>query len=561
MEYPARCVPDRPGACATLLAVRRRDRLGYAIYALATLMMFAVAFTRLSPALMFPYFPLRYPGITPAQIGAFASIYFYVYCALQPFTGVIVDTVKPRWTIFAASLFLAAGNFIVGFSKDLTVDYVGRAIAGIGGAAVYVPLLKIISLWFPKSKFNLMSNIFIASNGLISFIMTIPFRYLITWLNLRFDNDAFSIMFVAIAVYTVIMSILYVALARDSPAALGLPPVDPVLDSVDAGACGARRSLTRNNYDAIAASPVQADASPSPPAPEQGRDPGRAGAPDAADGPAGPAQTPAEAAPAEETGTTAALEATLATPGTPAADPPAAPQPGAPRYSFATSMRLMFRSRAAGQLFLLMATYFISFGSNFLMQATLGITWIASVTGDATQIPALIQGYMFLLGIPSAFLQNYLANTLGRKKAQLVTLVINIFVYGALALVSKYYRELWTFWVIYTVIGVFTSPGPAIAYTMLKESFPVELAGTAMGFYNLGPFLGSAAMQNIAPAIMGTQRSVYDRFAVLGWFLAGVNLIPLCLMCATTETHDLPARRRPAQRPRIQADAARTGTL
>lgn len=69
-----------------------------------------------------------------------------------------------------AGIFMTAGSLVIAFPRNLAIVYFGRSLVGIGAAFVYVPILKLIALWFPIHKFGLLTGIMVALGGLGGFL-------------------------------------------------------------------------------------------------------------------------------------------------------------------------------------------------------------------------------------------------------------------------------------------------------------------------------------------------------------------------------------------------------
>lgn len=87
-------------------------------------------------------------------------------------------------------------------------------------------------------------------------------------------------------------------------------------------------------------------------------------------------------------------------------------------------------------------------------------------------------------------------------------------------------------------LGLFTSAVVVVGFTMAKELFPVQIAGTSTGLANLFPFAGGAVFQPILGHILETQGKIGNAFTVEGYrqaflalFACGVValLASLCL--------------------------------
>jgi hypothetical protein len=87
------------------------------------------------------------------HLSLFSSTYFSAYGVLQPFTGILVDVVKPAFPIAALS------PFICGSSRTFAIGCIGRLFVGIGCGPVFVPCCRFVANWFPLQYFPRLSGI------------------------------------------------------------------------------------------------------------------------------------------------------------------------------------------------------------------------------------------------------------------------------------------------------------------------------------------------------------------------------------------------------------------
>lgn len=120
------------------------------------------------------------------DLGVFSSIYFYPYAILQPFAGLLADTVDPAIVIGICQLIAGLGGIICGFSKTLSVGMFGRFLVGLGCGPTYVPITRTIANWFPLSMYAQMCGVALAiaavggicaQGPLSSFAENIGWRY------------------------------------------------------------------------------------------------------------------------------------------------------------------------------------------------------------------------------------------------------------------------------------------------------------------------------------------------------------------------------------------------
>jgi MFS family permease len=90
-------------------------------------------------------------------------------------------------------------------------------------------------------------------------------------------------------------------------------------------------------------------------------------------------------------------------------------------------------------------------------------------------------------------------------------------------------------------LGIFSSAVVVIAFTMNKELFPVEIAGTATGLINLFPFAGGAVFQPFVGYILERHGKVEEAFTLAGykaalWVLFISAMIAFGAVLMTKET-------------------------
>jgi MFS family permease len=104
----------------------------------------------------------------------------------------------------------------------------------------------------------------------------------------------------------------------------------------------------------------------------------------------------------------------------------------------------------------------------------------------------------------------------GRKPIMLLSGIAMIIITGFLAFytdgISKFGLYLICFF-----LSVFSSAIVVIAFTMNKELFPVQMAGTATGLINLFPFAGGAVFQPVVGYILERFGKIGDNFTLTGY--------------------------------------------
>ncbi len=113
-------------------------------------------------------------GWTKAEIQVAFTIFILLETWLVPFEGAIVDRIGPRWMILAGGV----GTFLARASS-LGMLYLGGAIAGFAGGAVYGTCVGNALKWFPDKR-GLCAGLTAAGFGAGAAITIAPIRSMIT---------------------------------------------------------------------------------------------------------------------------------------------------------------------------------------------------------------------------------------------------------------------------------------------------------------------------------------------------------------------------------------------
>lgn len=153
------------------------------------------------------------------DLGVFSSIYFYPYAILQPFAGLLADTVDPAIVIGICQLIAGIGGLICGFSPNISVGMFGRFLIGLGCGPTYVPITRTIANWFPLSMYAQMCGVALAiaavggicaQGPLSSFAKNVGWRYA----------------FYGIGGIDILFSITQLIFVRGDPTTFGYEPVN-----------------------------------------------------------------------------------------------------------------------------------------------------------------------------------------------------------------------------------------------------------------------------------------------------------------------------------------------
>lgn len=115
--------------------------------------------------IIFTHYSIRYnygillPEMLPSlaiskfEAGMIYTSYFIGYTLLSPFLGLMVDRFDARKIITLFLIILGLGTLLMGLSNTLMEASLSFALAGIGCAACWVPIIVVIQRWFKKKAF------------------------------------------------------------------------------------------------------------------------------------------------------------------------------------------------------------------------------------------------------------------------------------------------------------------------------------------------------------------------------------------------------------------------
>ncbi len=117
-------------------------------------------------------------GWTKAEIQVAFTIFILLETWLVPFEGAIVDRIGPRWMVLAGGVATFLAWFVNSQASSLGMLYLGGAIAGFAGGAVYGTCVGNALKWFPDKR-GLCAGLTAAGFGAGAAITIAPIRAMI----------------------------------------------------------------------------------------------------------------------------------------------------------------------------------------------------------------------------------------------------------------------------------------------------------------------------------------------------------------------------------------------
>ena len=195
--------------------LRRLWRHRWAIFTVLAIGYFFVYFHRMSVSVVGQEMVEEVGG----TIGILSSAYFWTYTAMQIPCGLLTDRFGPRISSTAFLLLASAGSLLTFAGDEFWMMVLGKMMIAAGMAVVYVPLMKLISVWFPKSDFAVLSGIVIAVGNVGAIAASGP-------LSMLADALGWREVFLVLGVVTLILAAACAFVIRDHPSHRGLPSVE-----------------------------------------------------------------------------------------------------------------------------------------------------------------------------------------------------------------------------------------------------------------------------------------------------------------------------------------------
>lgn len=138
-------------------------------------------------------------GWTKAEIQIAFTIFILLETWLVPFEGAIVDRIGPRWMIFAGGIATFLAWFINSRASSLGMLYLGGAVAGFAGGAVYGTCVGNALKWFPDKR-GLCAGLTAAGFGAGAALTIAPIRSMINTDGYQHTFLVFAIIYGAIII-------------------------------------------------------------------------------------------------------------------------------------------------------------------------------------------------------------------------------------------------------------------------------------------------------------------------------------------------------------------------
>ena len=129
--------------------------LSYFMWLLATLFFSFQFILRLWPGLMMDNISLQF-GISATGFGLLASVYYWGYALMQIPLAIMLDRFGPKYLLFISATICGLASILFSYADNLYIALFSRFLIGVGSAAGFLTVSKVISQWFPKNRYSQM---------------------------------------------------------------------------------------------------------------------------------------------------------------------------------------------------------------------------------------------------------------------------------------------------------------------------------------------------------------------------------------------------------------------
>jgi sugar phosphate permease len=132
-------------------------RRAWAVYGAAVAVYILAVFTRSSLGVAGLLATQRF-GIAAAQLSIFTMVQLLVYAAMQIPVGALLDRYGPKRILLVGLTLMTAAQFGFAFAETFPEGVVARIFVGMGDSMVFIPLLRIVALWFPPLRIPIVTQ-------------------------------------------------------------------------------------------------------------------------------------------------------------------------------------------------------------------------------------------------------------------------------------------------------------------------------------------------------------------------------------------------------------------
>ena len=148
--------------------------------------------------------------VGPALLSVLPMLQLLVYVALQVPAGLLADRLGPRYTLVMGMVAMAAGSLLFALAPGIEPAVAGRFLIGLGDALVFLNVIRLAALWFPRARYALVSGL----TGVVGGTGQVASAAPLAW---ALDEIGWVAAFLVTTALSVLMALLVLVVVRDRP--------------------------------------------------------------------------------------------------------------------------------------------------------------------------------------------------------------------------------------------------------------------------------------------------------------------------------------------------------
>lgn len=128
--------------------------------------------------------------VSASALGALVVFQVMVYAGMQIPMGVLLDKFGPRILLIIGAVLMSIGQFVVAHAETINVAYLGRIFVGIGDAASFVCMIRLIQDWNNSKRAGRLQMMMTNIGQFGQILAAIPFSFLLGFSGWQ---DAFNV--------------------------------------------------------------------------------------------------------------------------------------------------------------------------------------------------------------------------------------------------------------------------------------------------------------------------------------------------------------------------------
>lgn len=155
-------------------------------------------------------------GVGPAVLSVLPMVQLAVYVALQVPAGILADRLGPRRSLLIGLGVMAAGVVLFAVAPEVRSAVAGRVLIGAGDALVFLNVIRIGALWFPRRQYGLVSSLTGLIGGVGQVVSVAPLSALLRGVG-------WEASFLGAGAVSALVALLVLLMVRDRPGGFPAP--------------------------------------------------------------------------------------------------------------------------------------------------------------------------------------------------------------------------------------------------------------------------------------------------------------------------------------------------